>query len=93
MRKSGNCIYDYAHSYFGEDFRFFPINDRQTPPPLPFKSGHIYMKNTQCAETNDESIFRFLVLRYGSSKFNQLAANKCHPKRCALFKQQKMSDF
>ena len=20
MRKSGNCIYNYAHSFFGEDF-------------------------------------------------------------------------
>ena len=30
----------------------------QTPPPL--RSGHIYMKDTHCAETNEKLIFLFL---------------------------------
>ena len=35
-----------------------PIKDMQTPP---LRNGHIYMKDAQCAETIEESTFRFLV--------------------------------
>ena len=28
-----------------------------------FKSGHIFMKDAECAETNEKSIFRFFSFR------------------------------
>ena len=34
------------------------IHDMQTPPPL--RNDQIFMKDAQCAETNEKSIFRFL---------------------------------
>ena len=36
---------------------FFPTKDVQTPP---LRSGHSYMKDAECAESNEKSIFRFL---------------------------------
>ena len=36
-----------------------PSKDMQNPPPL--RTGHLYMKDAQCAETNEKSYFRFLV--------------------------------
>ena len=42
---------------------FFPIKDMQTPPS-PLRSGHLYIKDGKCAESNEKSyirIFRFLV--------------------------------
>ena len=36
-----------------------PINDMQTPS---LKSCHIRIKNSQCSETYEKSIFRFLFL-------------------------------
>ena len=59
------------------------ITDMQTP----FISGHIYMKDAKCAETNEKTIFlflRFLVFEIWSFKFNQFADLKIPPKRCAL---------
>ena len=39
------------------------------------------MKNVQCAETNEETVFRFLeFLVIDRSKFNQLARKKIIPK-------------
>ena len=34
-----------------------PSKDMQTPP---LRNGPIFMKNAQCAETNEKSIFRFI---------------------------------
>ena len=35
--------------------------DMQTPVPLLLRSGHLYVKDAQCAETNEKSFFRFSV--------------------------------
>ena len=63
MRNSGNCIYDYAHLFFGED-GFFPGKNLQTSPP-PHSSGHIYMK-----ESHGKSIFRFLFWAMADCIYN-----------------------
>ena len=44
-----------------------------------FKSGQIYMKDAECAETNEYSIFRFLLflfLKYGGFKKKMLLDSK-----------------
>ena len=49
--------------------RFFPTKDMQTP--LPLKSGYIYIKDGQCAETKEKSyirFFQFLVFELLASK-------------------------
>ena len=40
-------------------FRQYPIKNMQPPSPL-LRSGHTYMKDAQCAETSEKSVFRFL---------------------------------
>ena len=37
----------------------FPTTDMQNPPPL--RSGHLNIKDAECAESNKKSYFRFLV--------------------------------
>ena len=41
----------------------FLVNDMQTPP---LRNGYIYMKDAQCTETNEKSIFRFLFFELWS---------------------------
>ena len=38
-------------------------------PPLPIRNGQIFLKDAQCAETNEKSIFRFLFLEILSGGF------------------------
>ena len=42
---------------------FFPVKDMQTPPPPPalLCSGHIYVKDTHCAETNKKAIYFIFI--------------------------------
>ena len=40
-------------------YGLFPIKDMQTLPPS-LRNSQIYMKDANCAETNEKSIFRFL---------------------------------
>ena len=46
------------------------------PPPL--KSDQIFMKDAECAETNEKSIFPFLFSEYGenSSKIDPILNKK-----------------
>ena len=37
-----------------------------SPPPSPFRNGHICKKDAQCAKTNEKYIFRFLVFELWS---------------------------
>ena len=60
-------------------FKSFDLNNRPQmikKEMLSFKSGHIYMKYAQCAQTKEKSIFqsmRFSVFKCGRLKFNKLA--------------------
>ena len=40
---------------------FFPTKDMQAPLLPPLRSGHIDMKDAECAEKNEKLIFRFLL--------------------------------
>ena len=52
------CFFNVVRKYLG----LVSITDMQTSPPPtpPFINGHKFMKDAQCAETNEKSIFRFL---------------------------------
>ena len=39
-------------------------NDMQTPSLPPLKNGHICMKDAQCSEMIEKSIFRFLQFKF-----------------------------
>ena len=42
------------------------LENKQTPPPLPLRSGHLYIKDAQCAETKDElKISYHIISRLG----------------------------
>ena len=60
-------------------FGCFPTKDMQTPPPL--RSGHLFIKDGECAESNEESyfrFFRFLVFELLAAK--ELPSRKKHHK-------------
>ena len=60
----------YSEKYkFIFNFGFFPTKDMQTSPPSPFKSDNIYMKDEQCPETNEKSIFWLLYFELWSILF------------------------
>ena len=44
-----------------EIFGPVPSKDMQTSSPPSLRSGHLYMKNAQCAETNEKSCIRILI--------------------------------
>ena len=46
------------------------------PPPPPFRSGHLYMKDAHCAGTNEKSSFRFLVFELLVAKRDHHLAKK-----------------
>ena len=57
-------IIDSKHIIYSVS-RFWPCQScsifcRCRPPPSFFRNGHIYMKNAQCAETNENFIFQIL---------------------------------
>ena len=52
----------------------FLINDMQTPPP-PLRSDHINMKDAQCTETNEISIFRFVFYELWSILYSKFLEN------------------
>ena len=43
---------------------YFPTQDMQAAPPLPLSFAPVFMKDAQCAESNEKSIFRFLFMSY-----------------------------
>ena len=58
------CMYIYKHTYVV----LFLVNDMQ--PQLSKRVVFFFIqKIAQRSETNEKSIFQFLILRYGRSKF------------------------
>ena len=61
--------------------------------PAPLKSGHIGIRDAQCAETNQKTIFRFLSFKIWSimcSKFSEFLSKEPNISifclnRCAMF--------
>ena len=67
------------------------ITDIQTPPPppLPLKNSLIYMKDAQCAETNERYIFLFMFIDLWTILYSTFLENwpKYHHKRPKVAKK------
>ena len=62
-------VYIRIHIYIDYKLGPYPSSRYADPPPLRLKKVPFLIFHAQCYETNEKSILRFLVLRYGRSKF------------------------
>ena len=64
--RSGKYTFDssFLRTKRGNEQKREGRKDMETPPPL--KNGQIFIKDAQCAETKEKSIFQFLVFEIWS---------------------------